>query len=572
MSSSYRSSASSYTSSSYRPTSSSKTTTYRSSNNYYATPLRLRERPLLTQIYTKLRHKSPTQPSTTAEDKLLNVETKSLKPDSDGQAIIKTTLDTSTSWQNDLTRNISRNKYLIKFREKPTESILDTTHVVKYEHDLQLPQSQEKELLLKSSQLQDKPIDVVELKVPNQSKLIEKVVEVNKAESATPRKIETKKKVELKIVEESKHEATDSKFTPVQIVKQSRNLIIESKKGIQEEKQSADEQPQTVVANSLPKSVKPLKKPAIKKNQIKHKEESKEIKSVTKDTTKEVKTTVNVDRDKDSFDKPKERLDTKQQAKVVTPEDNTERKVEMKVCTNQRPAVAVEPSVETKPPKIPRHEQQQQVQKTPTEIISKSNIVNETAKKKIADVKPKIKTRLYQSSTENESNLNKDTKKQTSDEESKTRPSLVVEKRQDAVKLDSKTLDGQLKPKVAKVRVVKKVGVKNGNKRQLSEGESLQPRVGYTNKGQSVPTINKEPQATSSKTNLDDSNKENCLASAKDVHNSSARKKLAKNNNTNQPVSDEPVTRPISRFREYYADDFNLLCVLGHGGWGYVST
>lgn len=109
----------------YTPTSSYRPVT---SSSYYK-PIRLRERPLLTQISRQLDSRSPASKSVTpthsaarsrAESQVSSSET--VKVDSPVERAkqsetIEETREDEASWSADVARNISRNKYLIKFRE-----------------------------------------------------------------------------------------------------------------------------------------------------------------------------------------------------------------------------------------------------------------------------------------------------------------------------------------------------------------------------------------------------------------------------------------------------------------------
>lgn len=107
-SSRYLSGAGSSLSSSYRPASSSYRPSYTPSAASYYKPIRLRERPLLNQISRQINSAEP--PSAKHSESVARRNEAAHQPPANRDKA-------DESWQSDVARNISRNKYLIKFRE-----------------------------------------------------------------------------------------------------------------------------------------------------------------------------------------------------------------------------------------------------------------------------------------------------------------------------------------------------------------------------------------------------------------------------------------------------------------------
>lgn len=123
-SSRYLSGAGSSLSSTFRPASSSYRSSYTPSASSYYKPIRLRERPLLNQISRQINSAEP--PSAKhSESVARQAEPARQSPANRDQA--------DESWQSDVARNISRNKYLIKFREidkRPSPTPIQLTNRV----------------------------------------------------------------------------------------------------------------------------------------------------------------------------------------------------------------------------------------------------------------------------------------------------------------------------------------------------------------------------------------------------------------------------------------------------------
>lgn len=507
----YSSSASPYRTSYQRTTSNSRPAL----SSYYQ-PIRLRERPLLTQISRQLNNNNNNNKKEDDEKKVENFDTTkpiddkrnhSADNNNNNKSIGVQRKEDDETWSSDVARNISRNKYLIKFREFDKRASISP---------IPAPSSiLDDESSHQTSNIELKPLKLIDSFDTNSDKVasskepnLKKISSSTTSELSKPiRKVKNKKLLETT---ENKEETTTIKMRipianklsessrPAIATEPSKTTDLKPKKNIKLDKtiQSGvvDKKPVDVETNKnsnkldCDKTIKQQTEILVKEKENDNGEKSKvnkniklKIKNVNNDDKKLIETTTS---DKKVVDETKgEALNLNLKQPILI--ENKSQQAENKILINDKTS-----------PK----DADQSLPKVSEQATKEAKINSNTMSK------PKVK-KLVKSGSK--------TKLTTSDNNNTT----------------------EQKPK-RKVLVRKLTGELKNEKIKSSKPEKT--------------------KSTQTKEDGNSSSKENCE--------SSISLPIVAQNITTPPIKENKRIR----FRNYNLEDFNFLSVLGHGGWGFV--
>ena len=173
------------------------------SSSYYK-PIRLRERPLLTQLSSRISSSSSSPIGASSSASRHSSRKDSSAPQAeDSKQAKKLEGDENDDWSRDVARNISRNKYLIKFREfdksKPRESICSPIEQLVEDKGLDWEERKEtvgmkveanigppNRLLEQDQQVESLGAKIVEAKKGEASSISESIIDCDTPTKATP--------------------------------------------------------------------------------------------------------------------------------------------------------------------------------------------------------------------------------------------------------------------------------------------------------------------------------------------------------------------------------------------------
>lgn len=481
----------------------------------------MRERPLLTQILRQIKNPSPIisatgdsyKQSTRVHSESSNKLEQKADKKENNEALTKTTKEDNKAreenWSSDVARNISRNKYLIKFREfdkrnsiSPIQLLADDDGVESdYVNKSDLEVSENLKILLAKepikTEAEEKKMKLPLGEIVKSDELPEKQLHQL---TADPIKLIIKTKPVEEDICDKQREVKESTLKPKVASKEKRNIKLKLK---------------TFNANSNSEQIKPA--------------------ATTKRDIVMTKESNNVSTNSDQFvDEP---IMKKENDKLLRPSSPK---------TQSLPGedAAPPPGAKTKVKKLIKKSSSKATieAKTSSDNVAQQN--NDMDAKSSPSSGSVTKKTLANTKVSKQKELGEDTKKV---KKSEPKSQIVADER--------KVLS--LKQPSDNKEVIGNSGAAD-DKEEEEEGEKVTKK-----KKKQTKIISSSQKVAKRNSNL--ASETTTSKSANPSGESSPISSETTNSNTTNNNNNKRI-----RFREYNYDDFNFLSVLGHGGWGFV--